>query len=211
MSSSERPLPLVEATAAFMLIMLYIWRLRYEWPSSWLLILGLILASHIFRKETLEALGFRGANLRRCFALYSPFLFFLSAALLAMGMVFHSIRQVTWDSAFASLIFNCVWGLFQQYLLNGYFVNRFRLSFPAGEAKHIPLAAATIFAGVHLPNWFLMAVTFAAGYLSGRVYLRYGNLYFLGVAHGVIGFLLYLVVPDSISHHLYVGPKWFSR
>ena len=26
----------------------------------------------------------------------------------------------------------------------------------------------------------------------------------------VIGFLIYLVVPDTISHHLYVGPKWFS-
>ena len=29
-------------------------------------------------------------------------------------------------------------------------------------------------------------------------------------ACGVIGFLIYLVVPDTISHHLYVGPKWFS-
>ena len=43
-----------------------------------------------------------------------------------------------------------------------------------------------------------------------RIYLRYRNLYFLGMAHGVVGFLLYLVVPDTISHHLSVGPKWFS-
>jgi len=30
------------------------------------------------------------------------------------------------------------------------------------------------------------------------------------VAHGIVGFLIYLTVPDTISHHLYVGPKWFS-
>jgi hypothetical protein len=26
----------------------------------------------------------------------------------------------------------------------------------------------------------------------------------------VVGSLIYLVVPDTITHHLYVGPKWFS-
>jgi hypothetical protein len=55
-----------------------------------------------------------------------------------------------------------------------------------------------------------MLVTLAGGYTCARVYLQHRNLYFLGLAHGVVGFLIYLVVPDSVSHHLYVGPKWFS-
>jgi hypothetical protein len=36
-------------------------------------------------------------------------------------------------------------------------------------------------------------------------------MYFLGLAHGTIGSLLFLVIPDSISHHLVVGPGFFLR
>ena len=73
------------------------------------------------------------------------------------------------------------------------------------------LASAALFSGVHLPNWFLMGVTLLAGYCCARLYLRHRNLYFLGIAHATVGFLLFLVVPDSVSHHLVVGPGWFGR
>jgi hypothetical protein len=56
-----------------------------------------------------------------------------------------------------------------------------------------------------------MAVALVLGYCSARFYHRYRNLYFLGVAHATVGFLLFLLVPDSISHHLNVGPAWFKR
>ena len=56
-----------------------------------------------------------------------------------------------------------------------------------------------------------MPITLAGGHFCARVYLKHRNLYVLGLAHGVVGFLLYLAVPDSVSRHLYVGPKWFGR
>ena len=70
--------------------------------------------------------------------------------------------------------------------------------------------AAIAFSAIHTPNWFLIVVTLFAGFACAKLYLKFRNLYVLGLAHGVIGFLLYLCVPDTISHHLYVGPKWFS-
>ena len=48
-----------------------------------------------------------------------------------------------------------------------------------------------------------------AGYCCTLIYRKYKNLYFLGIAHATVGVLLLLVVPDSISHHLTVGPGWF--
>ena len=99
--------------------------------------------------------------------------------------------------------------MFQQYLLNAYFVNR--LLPGAGSSAQAAAWGAGCFACAHTPNWFLMIVAFAMGYCAARVWIRYRNLYFLGVAHGAIGSLLYLVVPDSISHHLVVGPGWFLR
>ena len=182
------------------MIMVYIWRLRFTRPLSWTVILLLIVASHVFRRESAARLGFRLKNLRSSLAELTPFVAVLALALLALGLVFRTIRPITLESGFFSLLMYCGWGLFQQYLLNGYFVNRLGA----------PLMAAVLFSAVHAPNWFLMLVTLPAGYLCAKAYLRFANLYVLGLAHGVIGFLIYLVVPDTISHHLYVGPKWFS-
>ena len=47
------------------------------------------------------------------------------------------------------------------------------------------------------------------GWGSTLLYRRTRNLYFLGFAHATVGLLLFLVVPDSISRHLRVGPGWF--
>ena len=126
-------------------------------------------------------------------------------------MLLHTLRDITWDSAFFSLLFYCLWGLFQQYLLNGYFVNRFLEAVPKPAYGQVPVLAGTLFSAAHLPNWFLMIVTFAGGYLCAKAYIKRRNLFFLGLAHGILGFLLYLVVPDSVSHHLRVGPGWFTH
>ena len=198
-----------EAAGMFVLIMAYIWWLRFRYPYAWVPMLLLMFASHVWRGETLATLGFKWCLPARALARLATFLALLALALLVLGLAFHSIRTVTFAGAFLSFLMYCVWGLFQQYILNAYFVNRFS-DFLPGRPHAIPLLAAAFFSLAHLPNWFLMLATAAGGYLCARIFLRYCNLYFLGLAHGVVGFLLYLVVPDTISHHLSVGPKWFS-
>src|SRR5713101_9668661 len=207
MSSSKYAL--VEALTVFAMILVYIWRVRFAHPFSWIVIFLLIVASHVFRNESPARLGFGAKNLGSSLAALTPFVGVLALALLSLGLVFRTIRHITPESGYASLLMYCGWGLFQQYILNGYFVNRFKEFLP-GHRHAIPLFAAALFSLAHLPNWFLMIATAAGGYICARIYLRYRNLYVLGMAHGVVGFLLYLVVPDTISHHMYVGPKWFS-
>lgn len=196
----------VEAASGFALIMLYIWRLRVTAPRAWIFILGFFVLSHILRGERAASLGFRQANFRTCAETLAPALLLLSLALLAGGVLLETIRPISLEYGFVCLLAYCPWGIFQQYLLNGYIANRLQA---VSSARHVPLMAAILFAGAHLPNWFLMAVTFATGYVSTRIFMRYRNLYFLGLAHAVIGTLLFVVIPDSISHHLTVGPGFF--
>ena len=101
-----------------------------------------------------------------------------------------------------------VWGVVQQYLLNGFLANRLAEFTGSPRSRLVPLVAAALFSLAHLPNWFLMAVTFAGGYLSVRVYRRYRSLYVLGIAHALIAFALFLAVPDSISAHFLIGPRY---
>jgi hypothetical protein len=198
-----------EPAVVFLLIMLYIWWLRYTHPSWALAILGLVLASHYWHGESARDLGFRGENFGACFTMFSPALLFASLALLAGGILAQTLRSLDLERAVIGFLSYCTWGLFQQYLLNAFFANRLRAV--SSSSRGTATLAAGCFACAHAPNWFLIGVALVTGYCCARVWIRFRNLYFLGIAHGAIGSMLYLVVPDSISHHLVVGPGWFGR
>ncbi len=188
--------------------MAYIWQLRYSHHGTWIGILAVMVVSHLARHENSEVLGFQRRNLRECFAEFAPILAFLGLSMMAAGILLQTTRQIRFGDAFLVWVAYLPWGTFQQYLVNGYFLNRFT---GAMSGRAASVASAVLFSGAHLPNWFLMAVTLGTGYLCARIYLRHKNLYFLGIAHATVGFFLFLVVPDSVSHHLVVGPGWFGH
>lgn len=204
----RRTLAILEPAAVFTLIETYIWGLRRLNHNLWIVILACMLLSHWLHGETPAGLGFGFRNLSDCFRELLPVLTLLMLLLLGGGILLHTARRIGTDRAVFSLAAYLPWGLAQQYALNGYFLNRFDA---VASRRASPWLAAAAFCCAHAPNWFLMAVTLPLGYCSARLYHRYRNLYFLGIAHAAVGFLLFLVVPDSISRHLNVGPAWFKR
>ncbi len=101
------------------------------------------------------------------------------------------------------------WALLQQYLLNGYLMNRLSRLFPTQADRRSAICAALLFAAAHIPNLFLVLASSAGGYICARLYLRHKNLFLLGIIHGVTAFTLHLVVPDSIAHGFLVGPGYY--
>jgi len=203
-----RKYAILEPVTIFLLIMAYIWGLRFSHHRFWLVILALMLLSHRLHREKAKALGFQAKNLRQCAEDFAPALVLLALILFGFGLLLETTRRIRFDDALLALMGYLPWGLFQQYVLNGYFFNRLER---AVSHKAAPVLAAALFSSAHLPNWFLMAVTLLAGHVCVSIYRRYHNLYFLGLAHATLGFLLYLVIPDSVSHHLTVGPGWFRH
>jgi CAAX prenyl protease-like protein len=187
--------------------MAYIWKLRFTHPRFWFPVVALILLSHVAHHERAPALGFQAKGFGNCMRRFGPVLIGLALVMLSAGLWLGTLRPIGFEQAIGSFALYLPWGLFQQYLLNGYFLKRFDMALPRNAANGL---TAVLFCAVHSPNWFLMLVTPVAGYAAVWVYRQYGNLYFLGVAHAVIGFLLFVAVPDSVSHHLNVGPGWFS-
>ncbi len=207
-AATVRKYAILEPVTIFVLIMAYIWDLRYTHPHVWVIIMAMILTSHMVHRERAEDLGFHRRNLAECLREYAPAVVFFALLLLSCGMLFSTTRPMDFDQGLTAWMGYLPWGLFQQYVLNGYFMNRFD---GLVSRRAAPMLSAALFSGAHTPNWFLMAITFLAGYCCARVYRRYKNLYFLGAAHGTLGFLLFLVIPDSVSHHLIVGPGWFTH
>lgn len=208
---SHRWTYLLEALSAFAVILIYIWWLRPYFPWLWIAILALIVVSHFLHHEGPARLGFGWREFKASFPVIVPWVLGLALAVWGTGMVFHSLREATPSGLLQGLCLYLPWGVFQQYLLNGYFVNRLLGFFGNATSRAVPLAAGILFAGAHAPNWFLMIVTLCAGYVCARVFVRYRSVLSLGLAHGILGFLLFLVVPDSISAHLVVGPRYWSR
>ena len=202
-----RRVSVLEPLAIFALIMAYIWKWRFTHPRLWLPIVALTLASHAAHRERARALGLQATNFGICMRRFGPALIGLALAMLTAGLLLGTIRPMEFKQAMQSFALYLPWCLLQQYLLNGYFLTRFETALSQNAAG---ILTSGLFSAVHSPNWFLMLVTPIGAYAAAWVYRRYKNLYFLGLAHATIGFLLFLMVPDSVSHHLRVGPGWFT-
>jgi CAAX prenyl protease-like protein len=96
-----------------------------------------------------------------------------------------------------------VWSLMQQFLLQSYFLLRLLRLLP-GKAAPI-IVAAGIFSLAHLPNPILTPITLVWGVAACMLFLRYRNIYALGVAHGIMGLCVAVTVPNSLHHHMRVG------
>jgi len=96
-----------------------------------------------------------------------------------------------------------VWALMQQFILQSYFLLRLLRLLPG---KVLPVLVATgIFALAHLPNPILTPLTFVWGVISCVLFLRYRNIYALGLAHGIMGLCIAVTVPNSLHRHMRVG------
>ena len=203
-------MPLLEVMAVFAAIMLDIWWIRFHWPHFWIPLLAFVVSTHIARGETLRSLGLTSVGFVAGLRAAWPYVTLAAGSLILYGALAGTLRPISMQIAGKDLFLYCWWGLFQQYILNGYFLNRIRQVRDFGEPHRAALCAAILFSLIHLPNYALMIAALVGGYAAARVYLRYRNLFLLGLAHGLFGFLLFWTLPDSLTHHLYIGSRFLT-
>lgn len=104
---------------------------------------------------------------------------------------------------FAHISGYVLWTIYQQFLLQDYFMDRL-LRLVSSETAAVTLAG-TLFAAAHLPNLVLAAATLLWGMVSCALFRRYHNLWALGLAQGLLGLCFAVCVPDGLHHHLRVG------
>ena len=196
----------LEAGTVFFLLIAYIWYFQARMHWSWMVLLAIVLASHFVRGETPADLGLRIGGFRDCARRFAIPVVLIAVAGAAAGFALDTVRNVAAWRVAGVLIGYCWWALFQQYLLNGYFANRLRASFDSRYPYLVAPMAGAMFAAAHVPNPLLMGVTLVGGTVAALAYQRYRNLFFLAFAHALIGTMIWFAVPDTVSHHLRVGP-----
>jgi membrane protease YdiL (CAAX protease family) len=199
---SERRRDVIEIVLGYGAILAVIWTPNPLQHILYWVAFGLIVAIVALRKQSLESLGLVGRNLLAS-------IWIVGAALLLGGVsVLVADRLHTLHSLFGQArIFSHVWGylvwsFMQQFLLQIFFLSRLlRVTSPA---KAVAIAAS-LFAVAHIPSPILAAATLVWGTCSCLLYLKYRNLYVLGLAHGILGICLAITVPDHLHHHMRVG------
>jgi membrane protease YdiL (CAAX protease family) len=196
----------LEAGTIFILLLAYIWYFQAHVHWSWMILLAIVLLSHAVRGESPIELGLRREGFIECTRRFAIPVLVVAAAGVIAGFAFDTVRSVAAWRVAGVLVGYCFWALFQQYLLNGYFANRLQASLDTRYRFLVAPLAGMMFAAAHVPNPLLMGVTLVGGTVAAWAYQRHRNLFFLAFAHALIGTMLWLVVPDTVSHHLRVGP-----
>ncbi|MFH1176195.1 MAG: CPBP family intramembrane glutamic endopeptidase [Acidobacteriota bacterium] len=80
------------------------------------------------------------------------------------------------------------WGIAQQFLLNAMLASNLRRFLPGSVAL---LLAAVLFSLSHAPDLPVMALTLPVALLWAWIYARWPNLWVLGIAHGIIGTVVF--------------------
>jgi len=199
----------LEIACTFFLVLGQIWFVGKLLSPFTILPLGVITASWIVRKETLRTLGLRVLDFRG----YAVLWVFLAGgiALVAVVGVFLNRSALQRGCILLGLplrfVSYVVPALFQQIILNGYFVNRIQ-----SLTRRRSLTAAVaglLFCVIHAPNPVLLVLTLFGGMVSAWLFVRRSNVYPLAVAHATLAAFAYCALPQLWHHGFRVGMEYY--
>jgi hypothetical protein len=194
------------------ILLSYIWVWHGTFPGAAPLILALYfgvgIVSHVRRGETARDIGLRFDNFPRALLNVAYVVAPAVAVTLAFGWALGGWHFRSWERSAFELTWMLGWATAQQYGLLCFFCRRFCEIFEAPWSA--VGGAAAIFATMHAPNGFLVAVTLVAGTVACTLYRRTPNLIAIGIGHAVVSYVLLCALPFSVTHGLRVGPGYFA-
>jgi membrane protease YdiL (CAAX protease family) len=200
----------VQLALVTLLVASYIWFGRHAFPGSQaafaVLLALLLLSSHRQRGDSARGIGFRLDTAPRTALWFAPVAVVALAITLAAGSWKNSLAFPAFPGWLLMLGKLLLFGIAQQYALLGFYHRGIEKLVPSPAAAM--LLTALVFAAFHVPNPFLVVVTFFAALVAVAIYRRSPNLWVTGLTHGLISFFLFYSLPFSLTGGLRVGPEY---
>ncbi len=144
-------------------------------------------------RRLLKAWGFRCDNIRSTFIISG---FATAIGFLAMAVISLSRGSLSFHwHMLPLLLLYPIWGVIQRFLVQALVAgNLSRSSGMIGSAWFVTIVSAALFALVHMPDLKLAIGTFCLGLAFTPIYLRWRNLWPLGIYHGWLAVFAYFWV-----------------
>lgn len=200
---ASRSRDLFELLLGYGLILTVIWTPNPPQHVLYWITFIVVIGITLLRGEDRAALGLGTAGLKRSLWVVGAALA-LAAVSAGIAWRMHTLHPLFGTLPLGSHIWGyALWAFLQQFLLQCYFLARLlRLV----DARWLAVVlAALLFAIAHLPNPLLTLLTLVWGVTSCLLFLRYRNLYTLGLAHGILGICIAVTVPNHVHRHMRVG------
>jgi membrane protease YdiL (CAAX protease family) len=194
---------LIEIAIAYGLILAVIWTPRPLQRLLWLVAVAAIAAMTYLSFEGLKPMGLRRENFLRSLWVVGAALALAAIALVVAANLHTLLLQAGPIMYIKTYWAYAIWTFVQQFLMQCFFLLRLLRLLPG--PKSAAFAAATLFALAHLPNPILAPVTLIWGFAACLLFLRYRNLYPLGMAHAIFGITLAITIPGPVIHNMRVG------
>jgi hypothetical protein len=163
--------------------------------------LAWVIVTTILARPNARMLGLGPSNARSAWIV--PAIVLLGAVCLWMASQLHTLHGFSIGALMGRVRGYIVWSLLQQFMLQDYFLLRLLRLMPSKAAA--VATAAVLFASAHIPNPVLMLATLSWGIAACTLFLRYRDLYSLGVAHCLLGICIAATVPAHLHHGMRVG------
>ena len=204
--------PAIDVALMTTLLFSYMWLWQGTFPGHFFVCLALVVAlgawSHRRRHEGAAEIGIRVDNFGRCLLFGIRLILPLVVVAVGLGAWLGTLEPPPLQGAPRSLARGWLWGTIQQYVLLCFYYRRMRELL--GGDWSAALGAAGIFGLAHLPNPFLVPVTFATGIVACRIYRRVPNVFGLGLLHLLLSIALRNSFGPEITHHMRVGPGYWN-
>jgi len=171
--------------------------------------LAVIVATHLWHRDSLRELGVTVHKLRASARAVAPLFIALAAPLVVFGIALWSKGlSLPWWLTLKMFSNYCLWCAFQQYLAQSYFNHR--LMSIIHNRRLSSALVGLLFGAAHMPNPVLMAATTLGGFVFAEVFARHRNIWPPALTQAVAGYLIATVFPIAVTHNMRVGPGYFS-
>ena len=154
---------------------------------------GYLVFNLVKNKTRVMHWGFRKEGIMESTRLILPLASIAVVLMITFGFVSGS-KLLNWNFI-PSLVLYPLWGIAQQFLILGLVAGNLQDI----RSRIIPkpliiLIASILFCMVHYPNLKLIIATFLLALVYTSIYLRYRNLWTLGILHGWLGSFFYYFI-----------------
>lgn len=183
---------------------------RFNMRAVYIFIICIFWIIYVYLKykgdhSVLEKWGIQKLYFKQSFLFLLPFAIVCITGIVIYGYI-SRVHILTWHFLPVFMLYP-VWGLIQQFMMTGLISGNLKaMKSIRFDNYQIVLVTSLLFSLAHYPDGFLMIFTFIMQCMFTIVFLRWKNIWPLGLYHGWIAtFLLYYVLGRDLWIELFAG------